>query len=583
MAKLISSFLRRHNPMILVFIFLSALNFVFSQTPDVECVIDIQASSSWRNSSCEAGNWGGFISNCCEVVFDDYLYALGQRANQTGKLFLNSTEQTNCLVLMKGIKEDVLSCGIEKLTSGAGGCSDYTKLDVFNNLRNTMESLEEDCKLLGTAEKSDQVCSACLKRWEEIVASSDNKRGSSKVEANICGFAVLVSLTSKRIDDKDFVQALYECLGDQRLSADEQRSSGTNAINLSTGKWIVSGGLAGIAAMILIATWTLCRKGPQKSVSAEKYASNDSLSEEPGSFKISIKEIYAATDNLSAVNFIGQGGAGKVYKGILLNGKHVAVKHIINDGSVETFIREVTSLSDVRHPNLVALLGYCEDVEECFLVYELCQNGNLSEWLFGKDKSLPWITRLELAIDSARGLWFLHTYPDGCIVHRDIKPTNILIDNNFQAKLSDFGLSKVMDLGQSYVSSEVRGTFGYVDPEYRRNHHVNAAGDVYSFGIVLLQLISGRRVINLNSQKPMPLSKMARALTKGGDVTEFADPKLNGEYSVVAFDLVFNLALSCTGLKQQRPGMEQVVSKLEKALHISTKMEPISLTAPIKT
>ncbi|PQM40952.1 putative LRR receptor-like serine/threonine-protein kinase [Prunus yedoensis var. nudiflora] len=546
MAKLISSFLCRHNPMILVFIFLSALNFVFSQTPDVECVIDIQASSSWRNSSCEAGNWGGFISNCCEVVFDDYLYALGQRANQTGKLFLNSTEQTNCLVLMKGIKEDVLSCGIEKLTSGAGGCSDYTRLDVFNNLRNTMESLEEDCKLLGTAEISYQVCSACLKRWEEIVASSDNERGPSKVEANICGFAVLVSLTSKRIDDKDFVQALYECLGDQGLSADEQRSSGTNAINLST-------------------------------------ASNDSHSEEPGSLKISIKEIYAATNNLSAVNFIGQGGAGKVYKGILSNGKHVAVKHIINDGSVETFIREVTSLSDVRHPNLVALLGYCEDVEECFLVYELCQNGNLSEWLFGKDKSLPWITRLELAVDSARGLWFLHTYPDGCIVHRDIKPTNILIDNNFQAKLSDFGLSKVMDLGQSYVSSEVRGTFGYVDPEYRRNHHVNSSGDVYSFGIVLLQLISGRRVINLNSQKPMPLSKMARALTKGGDVTEFADPKLNGEYSGVAFDLVFNLALSCTGLKLQRPGMEQVVSKLEKALDISTQMEPISLTAPLKT
>lgn len=224
MAKLITSFLRCHNPMILVFIFLSALNFAFSQTPDVGCVIDIQASSSWRNSSCEAGNWGGFISNCCEVVFDDYLYALGQRANQTGKLFLNSTEQTTCLVLMKGIKEDVLSCGIEKLTSGAGSCSDYTKLDVFNNLRNTMESLEEDCKLLGTAEKSDQVCSVCLKRWEEIVASSDNERGSSKVEASICGFAVLVSLTSKRIDDKDFVQGLYECLGDQRLSAGKQYS-----------------------------------------------------------------------------------------------------------------------------------------------------------------------------------------------------------------------------------------------------------------------------------------------------------------------------------------------------------------------
>ncbi|KAM1300316.1 hypothetical protein ACFX15_011178 [Malus domestica] len=229
-------------------------------------------------------------------------------------------------------------------------------------------------------------------------------------------------------------------------------------------------------------------------------------------------------------------------------------------------MREVTSLSDVRHPNLVALLGSCEDVEEYFLVYELCQNGNLSEWLLGKDKNLPWRTRLELAIDSARGLWFLHTYPGGCIVHRDIKPTNILIDENFRSKLSDFGLSKVMDLGQSYVSSEVRGTFDYVDPEYRKNHHVNASGDVYSFGIVFLQLISGCRVINLNSNKPMPLSKMARALTTGGDVTEFADPKLNGEYS---------------GLKLQR-SMEQVVSKLERALDTSTRKQSASFTLPIK-
>ncbi|KAM1741550.1 hypothetical protein ACFX13_011755 [Malus domestica] len=581
MAKLLLNFhclnpMKYHKPIVL-FLFLSALNFSFSQTPDIKCVLDVQDSSAWRGTSCEEGNWGGFISNCCGAAFDDYLYALGHKANRTGhrtprtvQLFLNSTEQTNCLISMKGIKDDVLSCGIDKLTSGAGGCSDYTKVDVFDNLRNTLENLDEDCKLLGTGEKSeqDQACIACLRRWEEIVASSENESSSSKLEADICGFAVLITLTSRRIDDKNWVTALYECLGDQKLSEDVQRSSGSTGVNLRTGLWILCGGVAGITAIILIATWTVCRKRTHESILARKDASNDLLSEESVSLKISSKEIYSATNNLSAVNFIGQGGAGKVYKGILSNGKHVAVKHIINDGSVETFIREVTSLSDVRHPNLVALLGSCEDVEEYFLVYELCQNGNLSEWLFGKDKNLPWRTRLELAIDSARGLWFLHTYPGGCIVHRDIKPTNILIDENFQAKLSDFGLSKVMDLGQSHVSSEVRGTFGYVDPEYRKNHRVNASGDVYSFGIVLLQLISGRRVINLNSNKPMPLSKMARALTKGGDVTEFADPKLNWEYSVEAFDLVFNLALSCTGLKLQRPSMEQVVSKLERALDI---------------
>lgn len=238
---------------------------------------------------------------------------------------------------------------------------------------------------------------------------------------------------------------------------------------------------------------------------------------------------------------------------------------------METFVREVTSLSHVKHPNLVELLGHCEAADECFLVYELCHNGNLSEWLFGKGKIISWIQRLDIAIDCAKGLWFLHTYPEGCIIHRDIKPTNILISTDFQAKLSDFGLSKVLNIDQSFVSSEVRGTFGYVDPEYRKNHHVNSSGDVYSFGIVLLQLLSGQRVINIDMSKPMPLDKMAKMLTRNGKVAEFADPKLNGNYSTDAFELVFKLALSCTGLKRLRPSMEQVFYILKKALDISTE------------
>ena len=184
-----------------------------------------------------------------------------------------------------------------------------------------------------------------------------------------------------------------------------------------------------------------------------------------------------------------------------------------------------------------------------------------------------------------------------------LQPTNILLGENFQAKLSDFGLSKVICLGETYASSEVRGTFGYVDPDYQSNHRVKSSGDVYSFGVVLLQIISGKKVINMNMQKPMPLNKMvrhklqniiicciellsillfrstrsvfdscqARALTRCGNIADFADPKLGGEYSSQAFELVLQLALSCTVLKQQRPSMEQIVAKLEEALEISTK------------
>ncbi|XP_012844783.1 PREDICTED: probable receptor-like protein kinase At3g17420 [Erythranthe guttata] len=179
---------------------------------------------------------------------------------------------------------------------------------------------------------------------------------------------------------------------------------------------------------------------------------------------------------------------------------------------------------EVQHPNPVELLGNCDGEDESLVVYELCNNGNLSEWLFGKHKFLNWIQRLEIAIDCARGLWFLHTYTEGCIVHRNIKPTNILLGTNFEAKLSDFGLSKVICMGNSYVSSEVKN------------------------------------------------------LRKGGVITEFADGKLNGEYSVESFELVFKVALSCSGLKQHRLSMGRVVAALEKAHRISQRVRSLDFS-----
>ncbi|WOL07144.1 putative receptor-like protein kinase [Canna indica] len=232
--------------------------------------------------------------------------------------------------------------------------------------------------------------------------------------------------------------------------------------------------------------------------SVEIAASEVLVFKEAGCRKMSVKEIYAATDNLNALNFIGKGIAGKVYKGVLSNGCHVAIKHI-KDGYAETFMREVTSLCHIRHPNLV-----------------LC-----------------------------RGIVKKKTNASMC-------PTNILLGVDFEAKLSNFGLSKVVDLGVSYVSSEVRGTFGYVDPEYRQNHW--------------------KRVINLNlMRRPMPLNRMV-----GSSTTSSQYPKLGGEYSVEAFEVCFKLALSCIAHKQQRAAMGRVMSSLERALKISNKVVEIS-------
>ncbi|KAF8390386.1 hypothetical protein HHK36_024912 [Tetracentron sinense] len=485
----------------LIFIFIISFSFAVSQPSVTDCILDFRVFSSANTSSCEGSNWGGFLhKNCCRATFLGYLYALGQRANKSGQIFLNSTEQRNCLTSMKSFEGDVFDCGIEKLTSGTGGCSDYSVADVVNKMGDKLKGLAEDCKLPGSDGEGDQACSACLRRWEEMGGSLSHRKELMNVKTDVCKFAVLVSLTSNGIEDEKWVHTIYRCLGEQSLTINEQASDGKNKNKISTGLWILIGGLIGIVVVILIGTWFLLKSRIKSILPPGKDASTDMLPEESGCQKIPIKEVYSATNNLNVLNFIGQGNAGKVYKGILSNGRHVAIKHIINDGYVETFVRE---------------------------------------------------------------------------------PTNILLGANFEAKLSDFGLSKVMDLGQSFVSSEVRGTFGYVDPEYQRNRRVNSYGDVYSFGIVLLQVLSGKRVINLNMKKPMPLDKMAKFLTRGGNITEFADPKLNGEYSVEAFDLTLKLALSCTSLKQQRPSMEQVVIGLEKALDISTRSKaPTPLATP---
>nr|KYP54891.1 Receptor-like protein kinase ANXUR1 [Cajanus cajan] len=562
------------SSLLLLLLLFITLHLGCSQTSVYNCVLDIQFSSALTSPNCDLYNWGGFINGCCGQYFGDYLYALGLRANQTGKIFLNSSEQKNCLASIEAFEKNFTCYGIEKLTSGGGGCSDFTVTDVINQLGDNFRRLDEDCISLNINSRPNETCTKCLKAWEDI-SESETTRGleSANNSAYLCRFAELVSVTSTRIYDRESIQEVYKCLGKYTLSTVNQEVKARGNANIKTvmtillknmretGLWIAFG-ITGVIVVVLLAALT--------SSVTRKRAPILQDESDPTSLKITLREVYVATNNLSASNFIGQGIAGKVYKGVLSNNQAVAVKHITNEGYMETFVREVRSLSHVRHQNLVALLGYCESEAECFLVYELCHKGNLSEWLFGTGKVLSWIQRLEIAIDSARGLEFLHTYPVGCIVHRDIKPSNILIDANFQAKLSDFGLSRVMDLGQSYVSSEVRGTFGYIDPEYRTNHHVKASGDVYSFGIVLLQLLSGQRVLNIDLQRPMSLGKMARDVERRGDISEFADPKLKGEYSVEAFDIVLKLALSCIGLKRQRPSIEQVLYSLVKALDISS-------------
>ncbi|KAL8266373.1 hypothetical protein R6Q59_003717 [Mikania micrantha] len=539
-----------------------------SQPSSTHCPLEFKNHTSKPNSTCEEGTWNHFLRDkCCKEPFNIYLDALASRANRTGKIYLNSTEQTTCLSKIQDNITDVLTCGIDKLTGGVKGCSGYMVQDVLDKLGDDVMTLSTGCGLLDRADGGhwNRSCGNCVKSWNEIRGT---EAGDSDVD--LCRFAVLTSLTSTRIDDLIWVESIHRCLGE--VVNDLREYADTSAPEKKKDTTVIIALVSGIFALAIVCLYIIARRCQKAHSAAKEDGTTHNLPKRSQYLKVPLKEIHYATNNLDQSNYIGEGTAGKVYRGILSNKQRVAIKHITNEEFVETFLREVKNLALVKHPNLVALLGYCDNGDECFLIYELCVNGNLSEWLFGKNEVLTWIQRLEIAIDSARGLWYLHTYSEGCIVHRDVKPTNILLGPNFEAKLSDFGLSKVIDIGETYASSEVRGTFGYVDPEYQSNRRVNAAGDVYSFGIVLLQILSGKKVINMNATKPMSLVRMAKSLTRDGTIVGFADPKLGGEYSTEAFELVFKLAVSCTGYKQKRPSMGQVVETLEQAHEISIRV-----------
>ncbi|GJN04345.1 hypothetical protein PR202_ga21888 [Eleusine coracana subsp. coracana] len=249
-----------------------------------------------------------------------------------------------------------------------------------------------------------------------------------------------------------------------------------------------------------------------------------------GLYKFTKAEIERALNYANSRIYLGSGSAGQVYQGVLPSGQLVAIKHIHKTAMSGSFIREVEQLSKVRHPNLVCLFGYSDEDGDQYLVYEYCANGNLAQNLLRGDSVLPWETRVKILRDCASVLRFLHTHPDGCIVHRDIKLTNILLTEDKEPKLSDFGLAKMLQMEETKVFTDVRGTIGYMDPEYITHSKLTCSSDIYSFGVVALQLLSGRKVIELDIVARDSLTKKAKDVVSGKrPLEEFIDPRIRDE------------------------------------------------------
>uniref|UniRef100_A0A0D6QZ91 non-specific serine/threonine protein kinase n=1 Tax=Araucaria cunninghamii TaxID=56994 RepID=A0A0D6QZ91_ARACU len=266
------------------------------------------------------------------------------------------------------------------------------------------------------------------------------------------------------------------------------------------------------------------------------------------------RELAAATGNFNPDCLLGEGGFGRVYKGKLEStGQIVAVKQLDRNGlqGNREFLVEVLMLSLLHHPNLVSLIGYCADGEQRLLVYEYMPFGSLEDHLHDlpPDKeSLDWSTRMKIAAGAARGLEYLHDKANPPVIYRDFKSSNILLDEEFHPKLSDFGLAKLGPTGdKTHVSTRVMGTYGYCAPEYAMTGQLTVKSDVYSFGVVLLELITGRRAIdNSRATGEHNLVAWARPLFKDRrKFPQMADPKLHGRYPMRGLYQALAVAAMC--------------------------------------
>lgn len=295
----------------------------------------------------------------------------------------------------------------------------------------------------------------------------------------------------------------------------------------------------------------------------------------------SINEIKAATNNFDDHSIIGAGGFGYVYKANIDKGEAsipVAIKRLKADSQqgVDEFETEIKLLSELRDPHLVPLIGYCNDDNEMILVYEYMDRGTLRDHLYdSNNQPLPWKLRLEICIGAAKGLLYLHTNAGEnkrCVIHRDVKSTNILLDKDWVAKVSDFGLSKIgpTGLSRSHITTDVKGSLGYMDPEYYMSLRLTQKSDVYSFGVVLLEVLCGRPPIRRKAEKDEGcLVEWVRKCYNNGETEKVVDPILKGTVSPQCLNKFVQLALNCldeTG--KHRPLMSEVVSGLEAALQM---------------
>nr|CAB3487587.1 unnamed protein product [Digitaria exilis] len=337
-----------------------------------------------------------------------------------------------------------------------------------------------------------------------------------------------------------------------------------------------------------ISSSSITRKGGMRSSFSGTSSSTASFISTIGTCPSTVKtftitELEKATENFNFSKIIGEGGYGRVYRGIIEDGAEVAVKLLTrkHQNRDREFIAEVEMLSRLHHRNLVKLIGICIERSTRCLVFELVPNGSVESHLHGSDKiygPLDFDTRMKVALGAARGLAYLHEDANPHVIHRDFKASNVLLENDFTPKVADFGLAKEASDGMDHISTQVMGTFGYVAPEYAMTGHLLVKSDVYSYGVVLLELLSGRKPVDM-TQPPGSENLVTWArplLTTREGLQRLVDPSLPSGYDFEKVAKAAAIASMCVHVEaSQRPFMGEVVQAL-KLIHTGAGDETCS-------
>ncbi|KAJ3680499.1 hypothetical protein LUZ60_016777 [Juncus effusus] len=566
-----------------------------NESTDATCPLDLSyvPTIEWNHTLCEPAMSN--LTSCCQTLLAVFSISLAKRLRNTGLFRLpDSATSASCLA---GYRLELSSSPFSPLSNLISICFTPDQFVITPDYCDGIKSTQDWIERLGNSTALNSACYSnldetatclsCLNAGFEV-SSNLTKIDGNNSHSTTCFYLTVLYVAGIINMQGPLYPPTFTCLlglevSEPTLNSNSNSKSNSNS-NSNQTSILASSISAAILLLIFVAltSFFLIKRSRKRKLkeTEEEDIIIEKLQGSPMRFYFT--QLKEATSNYSSK--LGEGGFGSVFAGTI-GGEKVAVKCLdsVNQGQRE-FLAEIHTIGSIHHINLVRLIGFCAEKGHKLLVYEYMTNGSLDKWIFNRsqDDSLDWKKRVKIITDVAKGLSYLHEECRQRIAHLDIKPQNILLDDNFDAKLSDFGLAKIIDRDQSHVVTRMKGTRGYLAPEWLSSI-ITEKVDVYSFGVVIIEIVCGRK--NLDYSQPEEntyLISLLQNKIRDDRVIEIIDENIvNLELNVEEIMKMVRLAIWCLETESwRRPRMSVVVKVLEGSIDLDMEKESHFLNAP---